>query len=52
MVLSWRELAQTVLFILGMLALLYVAMIGSSPELVARPHVQHFLNSELPPKPS
>ena len=37
MELTWREAAQTALFVLGMLALMYAAMISSSPELVNQP---------------
>jgi hypothetical protein len=37
MALTWREAAQTALFIIGMLALFYAAMISSSPELVMHP---------------
>ncbi len=44
MELTWREAAQTALFILSMLALMYAAMISSSPELVSYPK----LKTELP----
>lgn len=37
MELTWREAAQTALFILGMIALMYAAMISSTPELVNQP---------------
>lgn len=40
MELTWREAAQTALFIIGMLALFYAAMISSSPELVMHPIVR------------
>lgn len=40
MELTWREAARTALFILGMLALMYAAMISSSPELVNQPELK------------
>jgi hypothetical protein len=48
MALTWRDFAQSALFILGILALMYAAMISSSPELVFEPQVK----SELPRAPT
>ncbi len=49
MVLTWRDYAQSALFVLGILALMYAAMISAAPDLVFQPVITKW---ELPQAPS
>ena len=42
---GWRDMAEHALFILGLLALFYVALIRTSTEQVAQPQIQSELGA-------